>query len=514
MRIDTIIEKWVQATPEKAAVIIDDNVITYRELDEKIKLFAAALDKLGIRPGDKVSFYTENNLFTIYAYLGCFRQGVIAIPSSYFCTTEELAYESNSCQTEIYFVSRELYPKVKPLKEISTVRRIVVIDGPADSDDISWDELVRDLKPCPVDNEVDLEAPAMIFYTSGSTAKPKGVIHSQKSIMAIVKARGKTLRHTSSDIMMTTGFLCHASAFGIALLPMLDNGGTAVFSILHDEISHIELMKRCNVTHMGAAPIEWQRLTSLPSSYDNYFANLVYATTGGDAPSPKIQERFQALAGIPLVSSLGMTECGGYMTTPPHIPARKGSIGRPVDGVQVRLVDEDFVDVPLGETGQIIVKGDNVTLGYYNDVENTRAAFHDGWFLTGDMASRDEDGFYYFRSRIKNIIVHNAGNIHPVEVESALTKHPEIEAAVVVGVPSEAHGEDVYAFVVPRDLNNHPSHEELNNFAETLISFRKLPHYYHFLETIPNDNALHKADMKLLKKMAVETVEQLRAEHE
>jgi len=510
MRLGRIVEKGMRGCPEKTAVICDNDAVSYGELYEKTCLFARVLKKMGIQKGDKVSFLMGNSPFIVYGYLGCFKSGIVAVPSSYFSSMDELVYETNSCGSRIYFVSRERYEVLKGIKEKTTIERIVVIDGEADKGDLCWDDLIQDVKPVDIVVNVEPDEPAMILYTSGSTGKSKGVIHTHRSIMGIVKGRCATLRHQNSDVMFTTSYLCHGAASGVVLFPMLYVCGTALFTSSHDIDSHVDLMVQHRVSHMAASPMDWRNMLLIPGINQELFSALKYATTGGDEVPLEIQELFKKLSGIPLVSSLGMTECGGFMTTPPHGVAKNGSIGMPVEGVSLRLVDGAIQDVPKGELGQILVKGENVMSGYYNDDENTQNAFVDGWFISGDVALQDDDGYYYFKGRIKNIIVRDTGNINPGEVEHAITKHPDIDAAIVVGVKDEDHGEAIFAFVIPRDINTPPLENELSDFVKKSIAERKVPQYWNFMENFLNQTSLKKVDLKAMKKMAANIVVSLK----
>ncbi|MEA1891086.1 MAG: class I adenylate-forming enzyme family protein, partial [Campylobacterota bacterium] len=469
------------------------------------------LSYFDIKQGDRVSFLMNNDIFLPVAYLGCFRIGAIAVPSSYFSSSQELIRESNSCEPKIYFTTKECYPKFHNLKEhAKSVQNIVVIDAQTLKNDLKLSDIYQKIDTkyqnfTPID--LDENTPAMILYTSGSTGKPKGIIYTHKSLFANAKNRSETLNHNSLDTMFTPSYLSHGAATTVVLLPMLFCGGTTVLTAKHNIDSIVEIVEKNKVTHMLSSPIDWRDIVEKLHSKPHYFSSLKFASTGGDAIAPDIQEKFKHLTGLPLNSSLGMTECGGYMTTPPDIPSKDGSIGKPLNNVEVRVIDENDNGVQNLEIGELIVKSDMVMPYYFNDIENTQKAFVDGWFKTGDLVYRDEDGYYFFKGRKKNVIVRDTGNINPQEVEYALLKHPKIENAIVMGVKNELRGQDILAFLIPSDIKNHPTQKELNDFLKEWIAQRKIPQYLIFMKSFPSQTTIGKVNMKELKKIAIEFIQ-------
>jgi acyl-coenzyme A synthetase/AMP-(fatty) acid ligase len=502
MNLSTIFYKALEKTPDKVAIICDDEKITYKELETKVNRFTAILSYLGIKKGDRVSFFMGNNIFTPIAYFGCYRVGATVVPSSYYSSPKELAYGSNSCGSKIYFTTKECYPKLQHIKEdAKSIKNVVVIDGEAIGDDISLSYLYEKIADSDLDfplADLDENLPAMILYTSGSTSKPKGVTHTHKSLFANATNRVQTIEHKSSDLMFTSSYLCHAAASTINLLPMMLCGGTAIFVANNDIENCIHMIKTNRATHIALSPIQYKNILQLPNLKPEDFTSLKYATTGGDAIPVETQEKFNIFSGTPLVTSLGMTECGGYMTTPPSMLAKDGSLGKPVDGVKARLIDDKNEDVQDGDTGEIIVKSDMVMSYYFNDIQNTKKSFIDGWFKTGDLALIDKDGYYFFQGRKKNIIIRDNGNINPKEIETILLKHLKIEAAIVIGVKNELHGEDIVACLIPSDMKNHPTKIELINFLKEWIGERKIPQRFIFMPSFPSETILNKVDTKKL----------------
>lgn len=509
MNLCTLFETSLIKTPDKTAVICGDESCTYAELDRQSRAYALAFKNLGLGKGDRLGLFMYNRLEIIYCYFACFRLGIIAVPSSIFSKRTELLYEAEKCGTKAYIVDGRLFSQINGIDgQLPDLKHILYLDQ---SDDTSSDQLLapyldyNDSEIAPIAIKPDY--PASIFYTSGSTGRPKGVTHTHDSFYANAVFRDTTLQHRADHNFLTTSFLCHCAAPTIVLLPILLAGGTAIF--LTEESAEIALtmMQKHQVTHAAASPSLWREIISLPQCRRNHFSTLQYATSGGSSVPVSLQDDFYAMTGIPLTASIGMTECGGYMTIPPYLEQKRGSVGKRLQGVEVRLVDEKYNEVPPGSIGQILVRGHNVMSGYWQDQENTSAAFRDGWFITGDLARCDDDGYYYFAGRCKNTIIRDCGNVTPEEVEYVLDHHPEVKQSSVVGVPDAKYGQGVFAFIQAQNLDQPPTVADLTTYAGTNLAERKVPVYYFFVSSFKGEGIMDKINRKELEKKATKLVE-------
>jgi len=499
MNLGQIFKHSFLETPDKTAIICDDKTLTYKELEDEIQRFVGVLKHFNIKKGDRVSFFMDNEIVLPVGFLACFRLGAIVVPSSYYNSAKELARESNSCKSKIYFTSKELYSRLENIKtDALSVKNVVVVDGDAKGDDYNLLDLYKSVKKDAEVIELDEKEMAMILYTSGSTGQPKGVTHTHKSLLANARNRVSFIKHTSDDVMFSASYLAHGAASSVILLPMLYCGGSCVFTKFHNLENYVEMIKRYLVTHLILSPMDYKSFVDLPNIIKDDFKSLKFAATGGNSIDVEIQKRFKKLIGTPLVLGLGMTECGGYITTPPEMKVKYGSLGKPVDGVELRVVDENGVEVKRLQTGELLVKSDTIMCCYYEDEANTKDAFVDGWFKSGDLVMCDEDGYYFFKGRKKNIIIRGTKNINPQEIEDILLKHPQVGATVVIGVENT---EDIIAFVVPKDIKNHPSQSELEEFLQEWITQKKIPNRFMFLDSFPTNTTLGKIDMKKLKEM-------------
>ncbi len=514
MNLYTLFEAALLKTPEKTAVICGETSCTYEELERYSSAYARAFVQLGIEKGDRLGLFLPNSLEIIYGYLACFRLGVIATPTRVFTTTPELVYAAEKCGIKLYIVDSQFRSLVEGIEgQLPDLQRIVYLDRkdeiPEEQRLDSYLDYAGGTNPLV---QVEPDAPASIFFTSGSTGRPKGVTHTHDSFLANAEYRCATLRHQSNHVFLTTSLLCHCAASTSILLPLLYAGGTAVF--LQDESVEIVLtmIQRHKVTHAASSPTMWKKILAYPSCTRAHFSSLQYGTTGGDSVPISLQDDFYAMTGIPLTASVGQTECGAYMTIPPHLAQKRGSVGKPLEKVEIRLVDEQYHDVQQGDTGQILVRGRNVMSGYWQDPENTAAAFADGWFKTGDLARQDKDGYYFFTGRCKSIIICDTSNVTPDEVELVLNHHQDVNQAVVVGVPDARHGHVVFAFIQPVNPDQPPTAEELTVFARDNLAVQKVPVYYFFVSVFQGEGIMAKINRKELELKAAQLVEDEQAQ--
>ncbi len=506
MTLNRLYRQALEQTPESKALLIDAQSCTYRELDRRVQEFARALVKLGVKQGDRVGLFMPNCLEIVFCYFACFKLGVIAVPSSFYSQRKELLYEIGLCGTRIYIAHRSMEGEIKEIdREAESLEKIFYLNhGPnGDSIDDSWEELVVTAKEItlpkiqPLDND-----PAAIFYTSGSTGRPKGVTHTHGSLFHAAVNRCSTLNHSPDHLFLTTSYLCHCAAPTILLLPMLLAGGTAVFMAHFSARNFLDTLKNDHISHAAASPSQWRELTDLVLGEKVDFPSLIYATSGGSAVPLSLQNDFFTATGVELTASMGMTECGGYMTVPPDDEQRRGTLGRPAYDTMVRLVDDKYQDVAAGDTGQMLVKSPSVMKEYWQDPESTAAAFEDGWFITGDLARQDEDGYFFFMGRCKNTIVRDSGNISPEEVEDALGRHPDVRQSIVLGVPDPIYEQAVFAFIQPLSQTAPPGKKELDTFLAGQLAARKIPQYYHVIDDFQVKGLLEKIDRNTLQELA------------
>jgi len=498
MQLSTIYQTTLLATPDKAAYICGDTTVSYRLLDTHARRYAALLADQGIKKGDRVALTMHNLPQLPQLYFALYRLGAIAVPISPYSTAAEMNYALVHCAARLLLVSRKLFDTAcEAVANAPLIEKTIVVDDQDNADSSFDQQSMETIDAC----AMAPSDPAMILYTSGSTAKPKGIVYTRKSLFSTAAYRSETLRLTGADLYFNAGYLCHGAALTTALLPMLYAGGTALFPVSFNPADFLPFVSRYKPTIAALGPSQLWAVLDHPLCALTDFSSLRYVSAGGDVVSSQLHERFLQSMKFPLSESIGMTECGTYLTTAPGMPHKIGSMGKPVIGAEVRLVDENGNDVNTGEIGQIIVRTDTCMAGYWNDEENTARALVDGWLQTGDAARQDGDGYYYFAGRIKNMLVRDCCNISPTEVEDAIRQHPAVKDCGIVGIPDPRHGQKVIAFVQLQTGAAPFNGAALETFTASIIMGPRLPDKWVQVTELPATQ-LGKLDRKKLQGMA------------
>jgi acyl-coenzyme A synthetase/AMP-(fatty) acid ligase len=351
-------------------------------------------------------------------------------------------------------------------------------------------------------------APAAIFFTSGSTGPAKGVTHSRESLGWMATTAARAFELTVDDVFLPASSMSHLGSF-LWVLTSFGVGARVVVARTFDAGEVLPLLRAHRPTVMAMIPAA---LTALIRDHDatpEDFASLRICRAGADAVSSELYEEFCHLVGFLIDEGYGMTEVGLATLNPPSGEIRRGSIGPPVPGVDVRLVDDDGSDVDTGEVGRILIRTKSRMTGYWSDSDATAEVIRDGWVDSGDLARADPDGYLWFFGRKKQIIVHDGSNISPYEVESALAEHPAVDLVGVVGIHDTVHGENVRAYVTLVDGAPRTTAHDLVQFARARVGYRA-PEEVVFLDEMPL-NPTGKIDRVGLKRFAEQ---QLHPHHE
>ena len=503
MPLTRLLDRALQDSPDKPAVVFRDAVTTYRELDEASHRSAWRLRTLGIGHGDRVAIFMRNREVFVELYLACFRIGAIAVPLNHRFQTDEVVFAVTHCGAKLLVVDGPLLPVVEGIGDRApSLTGTYVYGDETEGVGLRWDEV-------PADGAGDLphvadEDPALILYTSGSTGRPKGVTHTHGSVVATAIGRGITQQLTADDISLAATAICHAGASVGVAFPTLHAGGTLVVLEESDPELFLEALRRWRPTRTVLLPTQLLDAVDAPGAVPADFASLREVECGGDQISPDLYERFAQVAQLQLNQLYGLTECEGATMNPPFGLIKKGSMGLPREGVQLRIARDDGGDAAAGEAGEIQLRGPSVMIGYWDDPKHTAATFADGWLRTGDLGTRDEDGYLHFHGRIKEVIIRGGSNIAPGEVEDVIDEHPAVELSGVVGVPDERLGAIVHAFVEFKPGRVHaPTADELAAFARQHLAAYKVPDRWTFVDALPR-NAVGKIDRHALHEQATE----------
>lgn len=483
-----LIARGAEAVPEKPALIFHDRPISYRELEEWVSRMAATLRDLGVGKGDRVALLLGNIPEFVYSLHGALRAGAVAAPLNVMLTAEEVGYVLADAEATTVVTEIGLLPAVLSVRDrLASLDHVLVVGPPPTPPGTrSLDELL-DRAGTPPRVDVGEDDLALLAYTAGTTADPKGAMLTHRNLLAnLEQIRAvPALKEAESDVVLLTLPLFHIYALNAALNLLLSERATAVLVERFDPAETLRAVERHRVTVLAGVPQMYQAWLAAAEGRDVDLSSVRLAVSGA-APLPaSILEGFRQRFGITIWEGYGLTETAPVVTTNALGPVAKGdSIGVPLPGVEVRLLDEDGEDVVPGDPGEILVRGPNVFTGYWRKEDETAAAFLDGWLRTGDIAYRDADGYLFLVDRSKDLIIVSGFNVFPREVEEAVASHPQVVECAVIGVPDDRTGEAVKAVVVQRPGASLTEDDVIQHCAEHLARF-KLPRHVEFVERLP-----------------------------
>ena len=488
--------------PDRAALIVEDQRWSYAELDRAIDRLAQGLIAFGIKVGDRVALHLTNSFDAVVTYQACFRTGAIAVPLNTRMKGPELQYVLNHSGARLYLGQPSLFFEIDPLRsDVPSVEAwflsgdVTAVSGVSQLAELANSGGTTALPHVPQD------AVAAILYTSGTTARPKGVTHTHSTLGHIAGNSAAIAGPVADDVIGIVVPVCHVFGLG-TLLATYYTGSTAVIIPRFEPLFVVDQLRRHSVSIFGGLPVMLNALVHVPGPPSMELPAMRACAAGGDAVPTELQRRFKARFGVDITEGCGMTEVQPYTANPIGGLGKAGSIGRPAQGATLRLVDAFGEDVPQGEEGEVLVRSNAMTIGYWNDPEATAATITDGWLRTGDLARVDEDGYYWFVGRKKEIIIRGGSNISPLEVEEALYQHPAVREVGVVGVPDAAFGEIVAAFIA---LKAAATEDELKTFLAPRMAAYKIPERIYFVPDLPK-GLTGKVQRKSLKELAARSV--------
>ncbi len=452
-------------TPDLEAILLGDARLTYAQIDGAASQVAGALVSLGVRPGDRVALSCPNLPFFPIAYFGILKSGAVVVPLNVLLKGREIAYHltDSSARVHLCFEGTSELPMAseghKGFGQVATCEHFVVITAdPAAASPIPDVPTLASLmagQPAAFDTvQTNADDTAVILYTSGTTGTPKGAELTHSNMVMNAKASADLFGFTGGDVLLTVLPLFHS--FGQTVLQNAGflAGTTLVLQPRFDAAATLGLMARHGVTLFAGVPtMYWALLATVDDSIDveSVTRRLRVAVSGGASLPLQVLRDFEARFDVPILEGYGLSETSPVASFNHRDRERKpGSIGQPIWGVEMRVVDETGVPLPTGEAGEVVVRGHNVMKGYYGRPEATAEAFRTGWFHTGDVGKADEDGFFYIVDRTKDMILRGGFNVYPREVEEVMMEHADVSLVAVVGIPHESLGEEVKAFVVPK----------------------------------------------------------------
>ena len=504
MNLAELAEQNLESFGEYERLVFEGETYTNRELHERSLRLAAGLTSLGVGPGDRVVVVTMNSPDVLVTYPAIWRTGAVVIPVLFLLEAHEVEYVLQNSGAKVVITSPELYAKVAVSVAKSPAVGNVIVTGNSPEGTLSFDALIEQHEPLEVMAPRDPSDIAVILYTSGTTGNPKGVMQTHHNLHAAVlnsyESGGRKNRHDQTSLLV----LPLAHSFGLAVLVGgYLYGGKSILMRWFEPETALRLIQEHRAAAMAGVPTMFVYMLNHPKA-DEFDTSTMERWLVGGAPMPMEQLRqFEDKFGGILYVGYGLTEaCPGIASEREGMERKPGSTGVPMANVDVKIIDDEGNELPAGEPGEVLARGENISPGYYKMPEATESTFRDGWLYTGDVGLLDADGYLFIIERKKDLIIRGGFNVYPKDVEEVLARHPAVLECAVVGLPDELMGEEICAFVVVKPGAEVTGEQLIAHCQEHLAKY-KTPRYVELAEALPK-TGIGKIQKKQLRLHAVE----------
>jgi len=478
-------------TPDAEAVVGGRERLTYRALNRRVNRLANALKAQGLKMGDRIAMLSYNRVEFVEVIMAAAKLGLILVPLNWRLTPKELAFMLDDSGTETMIFDPDLSELAGQVLGAVPMKRSVGLGSDGVLGAAPYEDLLEqsaDSEPAPGESPT-LDTPHIIMYTAGTTGLPKGAVLSQGASFWNAVNLNLAMDFTSADRDLAVLPLFHIGGIGLFTLPMLYVGGTVVIQRVFEPAETLRLLVEEQVSLFFGVPAIFLFLIQDEGFRPEAFEKVRLVMSGG-APLPvSLVQRYHE-AGIVLQQGFGMSEAGPSIATLEKDLAleKAGSIGKPVFHLDARIVDDEMRELPPGQVGELVIRGPNLMLEYWNRPEATEEAFAGGWFHTGDLARMDEEGDLFIVERKKDMFISGGENVYPAEVENVIYELPQVAEAAVIGVKDEKWGE-VGKAVVSLKAGERIREEEILSFLKERLAGYKIPRSVVFTEQLPRNAA-------------------------
>lgn len=488
-----MLSRWSRLAPHREAIVFEEKRLTFRELDERVNRVASALAAKGIEHGDRVGVLMANCVEVAEIFYALAKLGAVYVPSNFRYGAAEHVYQFGLAQIKSLIFAPEFSAVTREILEaLPAVDTLIGLGETTVPGAMEYETMVSGGTPSAPDVYVRDDDVCAIIYTSGTTGKPKGVVLTHKNIlmagfnyMALVpNVMPPEGAESLKSLMLLPTF--HISGYG-QIIFALSGGQTVVLSNNADPENIMATIHRERINGTSLVPVLWNWIVNHPHFKKYDLSSMLIGATGGAVMPKEVKSRIvDRLPQMKMMEAFGMAEtCSlGTFATHEDMLAKHGTVGRPSFMIDIRIVDDGGNEVADGEVGEIVYRGPTVFKEYYRDPETTAEAFKGGWFHSGDLVRRDEEGYFFVVGRKKDIIISGGENIASAEIEEVLHTHPKIADAAVIGVPDDKWGEAVKACVILKPGMFLTEEEVIDYCKERLASYKK-PRHVVFLSSFP-----------------------------
>jgi long-chain acyl-CoA synthetase len=457
---------------DASALKLDDAEVSYSMLDGASAHIAGLLRERGVGPGDRVGIMLPNVPYFAVCYYGVLRAGAVVVPMNVLLKGREVAFYCSDPESKVLFAWHDFAEAAQAGAEQAGTDCILVKPGEFEQL-VGESPAVTDVADCSADDT------AVILYTSGTTGKPKGAELTHANLRRNVEIAAGLFDLGADAVTLGALPLFHSFGQTCGLNATISGGGLLTLIPRFDPVKALEIIQRDKVTVFEGVPTMYAAILNVPNAGDYDTSSLKICVSGGAALPVEVLRGFEEKFNCKVLEGYGLSETSPVASfNHPDRERKPGSIGTPIDGVEMKLADES------NGVGEIAIRGHNVMKGYWRNPEATKEVMRDGWFHTGDMAQVDEDGYYFIVDRKKDMIIRGGYNVYPREVEEVLYEHPAVREAAVVGVPHSELGEEIGAAVALKEGAKADA-EELQAFVKEQVAAYKYPRRIWFVDELP-----------------------------
>ncbi|MDR0454725.1 MAG: long-chain-fatty-acid--CoA ligase [Deferribacteraceae bacterium] len=480
-----LISKNAAAYPDKVCIFFKECTYTYAQVEQKIVSTAITLKNNGVRRGDRVVILLENSPEFTFAYFGIMKLGAIAVPTNVFLKDREIAINMNDCDAEYIITSETFAERMTHIFELALQLKKIFSYGKVSFNTVHIEDLTEEL---PEVNILPGDL-ALVLYTSGTTGRPKGVMLEHRNVLANAETVAAFMKYNSDDRMLLVLPMFHATSMLASMLASLAQSAGVIIleSILEvSKAYYPKMLAKLKPTLTVGVPALFATLTRAkvtPETREAVFPFRI-ALCGG-APLPvEIINRFKDVYGKIILEGYGLSEASPVLSVNPITKQKVGTIGVPLPGVDIKIVDENDNEAPLNTPGELIARGPNVMRGYWNQPEESERTLRNGWLHTGDIASQDEEGYITIIDRLKDLILVKGMNVYPREIEELLYKYSGVITAAVVGIP-DGEGSEIPVAYVKINPESEVTVDALKKYIRHNIASFKAPRRFIITDDIP-----------------------------
>ena len=511
LNLATMLTESAKKDPGHTAIIFENFKMTYGELNAASNKVANALVRAGIERDQKVAILIPNIPQFLMCYFGILKTGAVVVPLNVLLRGPEIAYHLQDSDS-VMLIAWEGFvtDAVAGYQQTPTCKKLVIINAPGSTalPDVEgvlrFDAFLADTSPKFEMVATMPDDTAVIIYTSGTTGQPKGaeLTHFNLLFNARIAATTLGIEWLPDDVALVALPLFHSFGLSAVMGVAVTVGATMTLMPRFDPLKAFEIIQRDHVTTFSGVPTMYIYMLNHPERKKYDLSSLRFCNSGGASLPVEILEAWKREFGITILEGYGLSETSPVASSNVlYKPAKPGTVGIPIWGIEMKIVDDQDHDLPVGEIGEIVIRGHNIMKGYYKRPEATAEAIHNGWFHTGDIGKMDEDGYFSIVDRKKDMIIRGGFNVYPRELEEVLYAHPAIAEAAVIGVPDPQLGEEVKAIIYLKPGAT-ATEEEIRGYCKARLAGYKYPRIIRFIDQPLPKNATGKILKRELRNMA------------